>query len=600
MFTGHGSQYQDMGAGLHAEEPVFRDAFDRCADLLATDTGLDLGQVFGPTGADGTAPLDTMTLAQPAVFAIEYAMAQLWRSWGITPEVVVGHSVGEYVAAVDAGVMSLADGLRLVATRGRLMDTLPPGAAMATILASEAQVAAMIGQAAPQVSVAAVNGPTSVAVSGSPADVETVLDAARAAGIEVRPLDIPVAAHSPQVEPILDEFERVAATVTYHQPATTVVSGLTGAAATGDDLITAGYWRRHLRQPVRFADAFVAVHGLGARAFIETGPHPTLINMGRHIVDETPDLDPADLVWLPSLRRGRHDLDVVLGSLGQFYTAGGSINWPAVVGDRAPGGDRSGLPVPAGSALGRPTGRGRGASRRPPPGRQPPAVTGAGPPGVRGRGGRLLARVVRRPPDPRRRHRSGPGPDRDDAGGRRGGRPTGRRAGRPRHRRPPSPSPTTGRRRCRSWSGPASNPRSRSSPMTLRPTGGSATPRPAWSRLPTAPRLAPSTPRLAPSTASTARSWSSSTGPSSTGTWPAPGSASAPPSRGSPPSGPVRPGPWPELSPAKPSPPMARSTGSTRPCSTPASTPSALRMRSVTGATSPSWSGSSASSVANR
>lgn len=331
LFTGHGSQYPGMGAGLYRQEAVFRQAFDECASILEAENGIDLRAVLDPAERAGEpGPLAGMTVGQPAVFAVEYAVARLWRSWGVVPDVVAGHSVGEYVAAVDAGVMSLADGLRLVAARGRLMDTLPPGAAMATVLAPESEVAALVAAVAPGVSVAAINGPASVAVSGSPTEVDALLDAAKAAGVEVRPLDIPIAAHSPQVEPILDEFERIAATVSYHRPTTDVVSGLTGALATGDDLVTAYYWRRHLRQPVRFADAFATVHEMGARAHIETGPHPTLLNMGRHIVDE------ADGTWLPSLRRGHDDLAIVLGSLGRLYTIGGTIDWSAVTGHRSP------------------------------------------------------------------------------------------------------------------------------------------------------------------------------------------------------------------------------------------------------------------------
>ena len=280
LFTGHGSQHPGMGAQLYATAPVFRDAIDRCAALLAPLMDEPLTAVLLDE-ARREALLDRWRTPSRPLFAVEYALAELWSSWGVRPTTVAGHSVGEYVAAVVAGVMSLEDGLRLVAARGRLMASLPPDGEMATVFATEEQAQEAIARAdaAEDVSIAAVNGPQSVALSGTGGRLAAVLDELRRAGVEVRPLAVPVAAHSAQVDPILDEFEAVAATVAFRPPRLDVVSGMTGALAAGDDLVTAGYWRRHLRRPVRFADAFTTIHAGGVRIFVEAGPHPTLLNM---------------------------------------------------------------------------------------------------------------------------------------------------------------------------------------------------------------------------------------------------------------------------------------------------------------------------------
>lgn len=323
LFTGHGAQYPNMGRQLYDTQLAFRAAIDRCAELLAPHMARPLLEALFTDEPGAAAAPDDMASSQPALFAVEYALATMWQSWGVRPTAVAGHSVGEYVAAVVAGAMGLEDGLRLVAARGRLMSSLPPDGEMAAVLASEDRVREMIAPHGDDVSIAAINGPESIAISGTKAAVVAVVAELRGAGIEVRPLAIPVAAHSPQVDPILDEFERVAATVTYREPNVDVISGTTGRLAAGDDLTTAAYWRRHLREPVRFADAFSAIHGLGLGLFIETGPHPTLLGMGRHVL-------PSDeCVWLPSLRNGHDDWRQILASIAGLYVAGGAFDWRA-------------------------------------------------------------------------------------------------------------------------------------------------------------------------------------------------------------------------------------------------------------------------------
>ena len=323
LFTGHGSQYPQMGRGLYRAEPAYRDALDRCQQVLAPLLDRSLMTILFDT-AESDVLLANMAYAQPAVFAVEYALAELWRSWGVRPAIIAGHSVGEYVAAVVAGVMSLEDGAALVAARGRLMARLPPDGEMAAVLAGEDRVRAVLDALGPGVSIAAVNGPESVALSGAGGSLRPVLDRFRAEGVEVRPLAIPIAAHSAQVDPILDEFEAVAAGVRFNPPRTDVVSGMTGRLAAGDDLVTATYWRRHLRQPVRFGDAVRTIHGRGIRTFVEVGPHPTLLNMARHTVPE------HECAWLPSLRSGEDDWRQILTTAAHLYVAGAPLEWDAV------------------------------------------------------------------------------------------------------------------------------------------------------------------------------------------------------------------------------------------------------------------------------
>lgn len=335
LFTGHGSHFPGMGRSLYEVEGPFRAAIDHCEELLTPLMDVALTTVmYDDERAEEL--LADMAYAQPAVFAIEYALSELWRSWGLRPSIVAGHSVGEYVAAVVAGAMSLDDGIRLVAARGRLMATLPPDGEMATVFASEERVRAALSTVGGSVTIAAINGPASIALSGTGGRLQPTLDALRADGVEVRPLAIPIAAHSPQIDPILDEFEAVAARVEFRTPQIDVVSGMTGAIATGDDLVTASYWRRHLRQPVRFADAFRAMHERGVRTFVEVGPHPTLLNMARHIVDE------RECRWLPSLRSGHDDRRQLLGSVAELHVAGVDLEWARI---NAPGGSVVTLPT---------------------------------------------------------------------------------------------------------------------------------------------------------------------------------------------------------------------------------------------------------------
>lgn len=323
LFTGHGAQYIHMGHQLYQTQPTFRATLESCDELLRPYLDRPLLSILFPSSPDEAGLMDKMTYAQPALFALEYALACLWRAWGIKPTMVMGHSVGEYVAACVAGVFSLKDGLKLVATRGRLMDSLPESGAMVAVFADEAHVVAAIAPYAGQVAIAAINGPQNVVISGTETAVQAIVADLTEQQIKTRRLAVAQAAHSPLLDPILDEFERTALTVTYHPPQIGLISCLTGHVVASDEVTNAAYWRRHLRQPVQFATGMATLHQEGYHLFVEIGPHPTLLGMGRRCLPETE----GTALWLPSLRQGWDDWQQILESLAALYVQGFNADW---------------------------------------------------------------------------------------------------------------------------------------------------------------------------------------------------------------------------------------------------------------------------------
>ena len=335
LFTGQGAQYPGMGQDLYQSEPVFRDAIEHCEELLQGHLDVALRDVlYPPPGADPDLIHQT-AYTQPALFAVEYALAQLWRSWGIEPEVVMGHSVGEYVAACVTGVFSVQAGLSLVAQRGRLMQALPAGGEMVSVMASEGEVLEVLAPYVAWVSMAAINGPRSVVVSGVGEVLGEVCAALEGRGIKTTKLTVSHAFHSPLMAPMLDPFAQVASEVQYAVPQRQLISNVTGELAT-DEMATASYWVRHVHQPVRFAAGMATLVEQGYEIFVEIGPKPTLLGMGRRCVQ-------GDLgVWLPSLREGKPDWQQILNSLGEFYLQGVPIDWTGFDQGRA----RRRLPLP--------------------------------------------------------------------------------------------------------------------------------------------------------------------------------------------------------------------------------------------------------------
>ncbi len=319
LFTGQGSQYVGMGRQLYETQPTFRKILQDCDRILRPYLEIPLLQVLYPANAEDS-PINETAYTQPVLFALEYALYQLWKSWGITPDVVMGHSVGEYVAATVAGVFSLKDGLKLIAQRGRLMQTACPPGGMVTVFTDQATVTAAIQPYGNQLSIAAINGHQSIVISGESSALAAATASLEAKGVETKQLKVSRGFHSALMQPMLHDFAQIAGEITYFSPQIKIISNITGTVADAS-IATPEYWCNHLQKPVLFTASMDTFQQLGDRVFVEIGPKPTLLGMGRHY------LPPGTGVWLPSLRPGQSDWQQLLTSLGQLYVRGVPIDW---------------------------------------------------------------------------------------------------------------------------------------------------------------------------------------------------------------------------------------------------------------------------------
>ncbi|MER7707159.1 SDR family NAD(P)-dependent oxidoreductase [Kitasatospora sp. NPDC097605] len=325
LYSGQGSQRPGAGHELYACEPAFAAAVDEAAALFAGELAVPLTEVmFAAPGTEQAALLDTTAYTQPALFTLHVALHRLAESYGLRPGHLIGHSVGELSAAHLAGVLSLPDAVTLVAARGRLMEALPAAGAMVAVRATEAEVAADLG---PAVSLAAVNGPSSVVLSGDGEQVRRIADAWRTRGRRTKLLQVGRAFHSPHMDAVLKEFRAVAERLDYREPRLAVVSNLTGAPATAEQLRSPGYWVRHIREAVRFHDGVRSLRAAGVTAYLELGPGPVLTALAEDSLDDSAE----PRVLAAALRADRPERDTVTEALTRLHLHGVEIDWHAVL-----------------------------------------------------------------------------------------------------------------------------------------------------------------------------------------------------------------------------------------------------------------------------
>ncbi|MGB3534210.1 MAG: SDR family NAD(P)-dependent oxidoreductase [Microcoleaceae cyanobacterium] len=318
MFSGQGSQYVNMGLELYETEPIFRDVIDNCSQLLKPYLENDLREIIYPKKPLENSLINQTAYAQPALFVIEYALAKLWMSWGVKPQAMIGHSIGEYVAATLAGVFSLEDALALVAIRGKLMQTCPPGA-MLSVSSTAEKIKSILPE---ELVIAVINSPKLSVLSGSNTAIETFEQVLNQENITYRRLHTSHAFHSPLMEPILDEFKQTISKIHLNTPTIPIISNITGTWLTATEATQPEYWVQHLRKTVQFSEGIKQVLQKPNPILLEVGPGRTLKTFAKQ--------HQADVNTLTSLRHPQDkqsDMAHILETLGQLWISGIEINW---------------------------------------------------------------------------------------------------------------------------------------------------------------------------------------------------------------------------------------------------------------------------------